>query len=86
MLTLIHDHCTASYVPMLCSLQGNITEENYDEVLTSVVILVVDAGPEDQTTDNFVITTDFLVVTAQIVSGLDVVEDPEQVGRSVVCV
>ncbi len=65
---------------MLCLLQGNITADNYDEVLEEVVELVNDTQQRDQTRENFIVITDFYTVTAALIQDqLVIVETPFEV-------
>ncbi len=65
---------------MLCLLQGNITADNYDELLEEVVELVNDTQQRDQTRDNFIVITDFYTVTAALIQDqLVIVETPFEV-------
>ncbi len=65
---------------MLYLLQGNITADNYDEVLEEVVELVNDTQQRDQTRENFIVITDFYTVTAALIQDqLVIVETPFEV-------
>ncbi len=68
---------------LLCPFQGNVTEDNYDDLLVILVVLVDGAGSTDQTGDNFMTTIAFLVATAAIVQDpLVIVDMPDEVSCS----
>ncbi len=68
---------------LLCPFQGNVTENNYDDLLVILVVLVDGTGSTDQTEDNFMTTIAFLVATAAIVQNpLVIVDMPDEVSCS----
>ncbi len=68
---------------LLCPFQGNVTEDNYDDLLVILVVLVDGTGSMDQTEDNFMTTIAFLVATAAIVHNpLVIVDMPDEVSCS----
>ncbi len=65
----------------MCLLQGNITANNYGEVLEEVVELVNNTEQRDQTREHFIVITDFYAVVAAVIQDpLVIVETPFEVG------
>ncbi len=60
------------------SLQGNVPEDNYKQVIQEVASLTVEASPRDQTEENFVVVTEILLASATIVQDPEVIVIEEE--------